>query len=123
MAGLSALSLGQVLEDERGDRLRQVGLAEEDALAAGPHLPLDQGHGAVVEDDSPVLRLLADDVIRLTLKVDDRRRRLLTSLLRMTSGCPKSARKIGRSSAGQIQKFPDFVVERLDKRSGGYEAA
>jgi hypothetical protein len=27
------------------------------------------------------------------------------------------------SSAGQTRKFPDFIVECLDKTSGGYEAA
>ena len=30
---------------------------------------------------------------------------------------------LGLSSAGRTRKFPDFVVECLDKRSGGYEAA
>jgi hypothetical protein len=29
----------------------------------------------------------------------------------------------GLSSAGQTRKFSDFIVECLDQRSGGYEAA
>jgi hypothetical protein len=29
----------------------------------------------------------------------------------------------GLSSSGQTRKFPDFVVECLDKRTGRYEAA